>query len=95
MECWEATAVWFISEDKLDIRIRNYTASDFEDLYSIYKKAFSEEPWDEYKKCPSCGINYGIKEIVDGAVKCKRCKNNVSLTDYWSKEDVDKDLLYA
>lgn len=69
--CWGKTKILFISESNLDIRIRNYNAKDFEDVYEIYSKSFAEEPWNEYMKCGLCGVNYGIYESRTVKQSCK------------------------
>ena len=55
----------------------------------MYKSAFSEESWNEYKKCTSCKVNYGIKESDNPAENCKKCGKPLKLEDYWAeKEDI-------
>lgn len=93
--CWEKTKILFISESKLDIRIRNYNDRDFEDVYGIYSKSFAEDPWNEYMKCGLCGINYGIYESRTAKQSCKKCNGPLKLEEYWSRKDVYDDIGYA
>ncbi|MBN1924056.1 MAG: GNAT family N-acetyltransferase [Nanoarchaeota archaeon] len=63
-------------------------------LKNIYRSAFAEEPWGEFKKCCKCGKRYGkddVEEIVSYGrfgekstaytTKSRRCENNECMTD--------------
>jgi ribosomal protein S18 acetylase RimI-like enzyme len=87
--------ILFISGAKDGFSVRKYEEKDFKGVYSVYKEAFSEEPWNEYKKCTACGVNYGIKESENRPAFCKKCDNALKLEDYWTEEDVKSDIRYA
>jgi ribosomal protein S18 acetylase RimI-like enzyme len=87
--------ILFISEAKNGFYVRDYEEKDFAGIYNVYKPAFSEEPWNEYKKCSSCKVNYGIKESNNSAENCKKCGKPLRLEDYWTEKDVNEDINYA
>ena len=95
MTCYPKTAILFIPEAKNGVYIRNYQEKDFAGIYEAYKSAFSEEPWNEYKKCGSCNVNYGVKESNNPVNKCKKCGKPLKLEDYWTEKDVKGDIDYA
>ncbi len=95
MTCCLIATVFFISETKNDFYVRDYQENDFDGVYKVYKSAFSEEPWDEYKKCSFCKVNYGIKESANPPEICKKCGKPLKLEDYWTEEDVKEDIDYA
>ena len=95
MTCCHKTVILFISEAKNGFYIRDYRENDFAGLYEVYRSAFSEEPWNEYKKCTSCKVNYGIKESDNPAENCKKCGKPLKLEDYWTEKDVNEDIAYA
>ncbi|MEK6955584.1 MAG: GNAT family N-acetyltransferase, partial [Nanoarchaeota archaeon] len=56
-----------------------------------------EPPRDEFRKCSCCGVNYSIKETIDiessdEKTNCKKCKNSLELLEFWSEDDIKKDL---
>ncbi len=75
--------------------IREYKPSDLKQLINVYKSAFAEPPWDEYKKCPECGINYGLLEVNQSSLYCKKCNKKINFIEFWSSEDIEKDLEFA
>lgn len=75
--------------------VRSYTETDLEELVKVYQSAFAEPPWNEYKKCVCCGIEYGKQEALEAVEKCKICKEKLILTEFWSAEDVTSDLNFA
>ncbi|MCW1295311.1 MAG: GNAT family N-acetyltransferase [Candidatus Parvarchaeota archaeon] len=95
MTCCHKTAILFISEAKNGFYIRDYKEKDLAGIYAVYKSAFSEEPWNEYKKCSLCKVNYGIKESDNPAENCKKCGKPLKLEDYWTEKDVNEDINYA
>lgn len=78
-----------------NIIIREYSEQDFFQLVEVYRSAFSEPPWNEYKKCSYCGENYGIKELELPIKKCKKCNISLSLLEFWSNVEIKKDLDFA
>ncbi len=95
MTCCHKTVILFISKAKNGFYIRDYREKDFAGLYEVYRSAFSEEPWNEYKKCTSCKVNYGIKESDNPAEDCKKCGKPLKLENYWTERDVNEDISYA
>ncbi len=79
----------------MNFLIRDYSPSDFRQLTEVYVSAFAEPPWDEYRKCTSCGINYGIAESVNPPALCKKCTNPLSLAEFWSRDGIKADLDFA
>lgn len=79
----------------MELLIRNYSPSDFGQLVDVYVSAFAEPPWDEYKKCAKCGINYGIRETSFSPERCKKCKQKLDLVEFWSVGDIKKDIDFA
>ena len=77
------------------VNIRPYVESDLEQLIKVYKSAFAEPPWNEYMKCVSCEVEYGIKESLTVLDYCKKCDEPLNLVEYWSSGDVIKDLDFA
>jgi ribosomal protein S18 acetylase RimI-like enzyme len=128
--------------------IRNYQTQDQDSVIQLYKEVFAEPPWNEYRKCKRCGINYSIDEIGTSKwydegcglvrekeyeflipsrnttkkcescgsdlekVVCKKCGidmkvrtsrywagtryyTNENLVEYWSYDDVLKDIEYC
>jgi ribosomal protein S18 acetylase RimI-like enzyme len=77
--------------------IRHYTEKDFEEVSNIYKIAFAESPWNEYKKCASCGVKYTQKDVgaISLPVNCKKCQVPLSLRDFWSDEEIRRDLSFS
>ena len=74
------------------INIRQYKESDLDQLIQVYKSAFAEPPWNEYMKCISCGIEYGRQEVITRQKECKKCKEPLNLTEFWSDTEIIKDL---
>ncbi|MFH1071991.1 MAG: GNAT family N-acetyltransferase [Nanoarchaeota archaeon] len=77
------------------ITVRPYTARDLEQLIAVYKSAFAEPPWNEYVKCASCNVEYGIVESQSPGPYCKKCNALLELTEYWSSEDIVQDMEFA
>mgnify|MGYP001591076670 CR=1 FL=1 len=77
------------------MNIRKYNTMDFSQLARVYQSAFAEPPWDEFKKCLTCGINYGIEEVKNAGSICKKCSNPLNLIDFWSDEEIRKDIDFA
>ncbi|HII16075.1 MAG TPA: GNAT family N-acetyltransferase [Nanoarchaeota archaeon] len=70
-----------------------------EQIIRVYKSAFAETPWDEYRKCSQCGANYGIEEAkqVYAAIEtaiCKKCGRGLwrNFCEFWSAEEIITDL---
>ncbi|MFA5796983.1 MAG: GNAT family N-acetyltransferase [Candidatus Woesearchaeota archaeon] len=76
-----------------EVVIRPYSEKDSSQLVAVYKSAFAEEPWNEYVKCVSCNMNYGIKDILE--ITCKNCKNPLEVVEFWSTADIKSDLKFA
>lgn len=79
----------------IPLSIREYSNTDFTQLARVYQSAFAEPPWDEFKKCLACGINYGIDEVKNVESICKKCSNPLNLTNFWSDEEIRKDIDFA
>ena len=75
--------------------VRPYTQNDLKQLIGVYQSAFAEKPWDEYRKCVSCGVNYGIEESVEAGKSCKKCSKPLNLVEFWSETEIIKDLELA
>jgi ribosomal protein S18 acetylase RimI-like enzyme len=75
--------------------IQPYKQSDVERIIEVYKSAFAEPPWDEFKKCTACEVEYGIKESEIAGKKCKKCESPLELVDFWSSEEIVQDLEFA
>lgn len=70
-----------------------------EQIIRVYKSAFAEKPWDEYRKCTQCGINYGIEEAEQvyaslETAACKKCDKGLfgNFSEFWSSEEITGDL---
>jgi ribosomal protein S18 acetylase RimI-like enzyme len=50
-----------------EISVRPYEPADFPQLAQVYKSAFAEPPWDEFRKCGECGVNYGRQEVASSS----------------------------
>lgn len=61
----------------------------------VYKSAFAEPPWDEFRKCAECNINYGIKESESPPDLCKKCLKPLNLIEFWSTREIKSDLEFA
>jgi len=79
----------------IQFNVREYDKEDLPQLIKVYQSAFAEPPWDEFKKCSLCGINYGIIETKRLPNTCKKCSTPLKLEEFWSSEDVRKDLDFA
>ncbi len=75
---------------KNSVKIKPYERRDFVQIAQIYKEAFADYPWNEYKKCV-CGQNYGRDEIRELSL-CKRCGNAPVLSDFWTPENISQDI---
>jgi len=82
-------------ENAGDLIVRPYRESDLVQLIGLYQSAFSEPPWDEYRKCIKCGINYGINEVKTAGDSCKQCNEALELVEFWSSEEIKGDLEFA
>lgn len=82
-------------EQALRASVRECTACDIPRIIAVYRSAFAEPPWNEYKKCSSCGSPYGLDESRCSTPNCKKCGSNLKLVDFWSESDILKDLGYA
>jgi len=89
------------------ISIKPYADSDLNDLVRLYQSAFAEPPWNEYKQCACCGVEYGRIEVrligereqplndhEEPAGNCKKCSADMpaNLRDFWTREKVEGDL---
>lgn len=79
--------------------IRAYSPEDMEQIIRVYKSAFAEKPWDEYRKCRQCGVNYGIEEAEQvyatlESAACKKCDKGLldNFCEFWSSEEITSDL---
>ena len=45
--------------------IRDFMKGDLGEVISLYIDEYAESPWNEFKKCKNCGINYGKDEIKE------------------------------
>ena len=79
----------------LVVFIRPYRESDIDQVIAVYKSAFAEPPWDEFKKCSACNTGYGIKESERAEDACKKCDSPLELVDFWSSEEIIQDLEFA
>ncbi|MBW3002660.1 GNAT family N-acetyltransferase [Candidatus Woesearchaeota archaeon] len=79
----------------LVVFIRPYRKNDIEQIIAVYKSAFAEPPWDEFKKCSACEVEYGIKESERAGNACKKCDSPLELVDFWSSEEIIQDLEFA
>jgi ribosomal protein S18 acetylase RimI-like enzyme len=87
--------VLLLDTDIPTVQIRPYKESDLEEVIKVYQSAFAEPPWDEYQKCTSCGVEYGIKESETAGPDCKKCESPLELVEFWSPEDIKGDLEFA
>ncbi len=79
----------------VEVVIRDYKKIDLPQLIEVYQSAFAEPPWNEYKKCLSCGVEYDKQEVLTVADSCKKCNEPLELADFWSADDVKQDLEFA
>lgn len=79
----------------LVVFIRPYEERDVQQIIAVYKSAFAEPPWDEFKKCSACNVGYGIKESERAGDACKKCNSLLELVDFWSSEEIIQDLEFA
>ncbi|MCD4762122.1 GNAT family N-acetyltransferase [bacterium] len=65
---------------------------DLDLLIECYREVFAWDPWYEWKKCTKCGQKYGKEHKKDmlPELKCPKCGNGT--VDFWSKEQVQKDI---
>ena len=45
--------------------IRNFQKEDLGAVTALYIDGYADYPWNEFKKCKQCGINYGKNEIKE------------------------------
>lgn len=50
--------------------VRPYEEKDLEGVIRVYKDAFAEPPWNEFRKCGECGKGYGKDEITISYTYC-------------------------
>lgn len=61
------------------------------DLIECYRDVFSEEPWNEWLKCPKCDEYWGVKDReLLAAMRYMHC--NVPLVDFWPRHQVIGDI---
>ncbi len=82
------------------VKIRAYREEDLDSLIRVYKSAFAEPPWNEYKKCLRCEKEYGREEcrrIETGEApsRCARCSSPLELAEFWSSDGIKGDLGFA
>ncbi|MEK6839914.1 MAG: hypothetical protein AABX72_03160 [Nanoarchaeota archaeon] len=62
-------------------------------VVKCYQEVFADDPWNEWKKCPICKEYWGRKDEKylkeTDFIHC-----NVPVEDFWSDEEVIKDLLH-
>lgn len=62
-------------------------------VIECYRNVFSDDPWNEWLQCPVCKKYWGIKD--KDFLKCQNFMHcNVTLVDFWSVEQVRKDLYH-
>ena len=62
-------------------------------VVKCYQEVFAEDPWNEWKRCPSCKKYLGKKdEKILKESNFIHC--NVPMEDFWKDEEVIKDLLH-
>lgn len=62
-------------------------------LVECYRDVFSDEPWNEWLKCPACQKYWGKKDReVLAKNKFEHCQT--ALVDYWPKEQVVSDIFH-
>jgi len=61
-------------------------------LIKCYIQVFSEEPWNEYKKCQVCDTKWGLKdqETVQ-SLGLQHCEKPI--IDYWTEKEVEKNII--
>lgn len=63
-------------------------------LITCYREVFANRPWNEWKKCPKCGVQWGItceKLLSNG--RCPNCR--AELVDFWPRERVRSKIARA
>ena len=64
-----------------------------EQLVEAYREVFSTEPWNEWKKCPTCERYWGQKDArYLQSVEFRHC--GVPMVDFWPRETVTQDLFH-
>lgn len=58
-------------------------------LITCYQEVFSDEPWNEWVKCPKCNQVWGKKSGINPSDPCS-CGG--SLVNFWDKETVQNDI---
>jgi GNAT superfamily N-acetyltransferase len=62
-------------------------------VVECYRQVFADGPWHEWKQCPKCKKYWGIKDHQEleksGFQHC-----NMSLSDFWPREQVTEDLFH-
>ncbi|MEI6378795.1 MAG: GNAT family N-acetyltransferase [Candidatus Falkowbacteria bacterium] len=66
-------------------------AAEAEKLARCYQEVFAGYPWNEYKKCPDCGVRWGKEDAPEDG-RCSKCDATPVLVDFWAKEDVINDF---
>ena len=65
------------------------TAALFDSAWECYRAGYAGPPWNEWKKCESCGRSFGL-EIGDNT-DCTNCQT--TLVDYWPKAQIAADIM--
>ncbi|MDE1861253.1 MAG: GNAT family N-acetyltransferase [Candidatus Micrarchaeota archaeon] len=76
-------------------RVRPFAERDLAELIKIYRAAFAEPPWDEFKKCSGCGAPYSREEAGEPLQSCAYCDRELSLTDFWSAREIAGEIDHA
>jgi len=60
-------------------------------VVSCYRKVFSGEPWNEWKKCPMCGQYWGAgQRLTLKQMNFQHC--GTAVVDYWPRGIVARDI---
>ena len=64
----------------------------FPSLIECYRDVFADRPWNEWKKCPRCGIYWGLKdEPLLKTLGFLHCETPV--IDFWETHLVEEEVL--
>lgn len=77
------------------VDVRPYEQNDLDQLIEVYQSAFAQPPWNEYMKCSSCNVEYGLEEVKNVQDDCKKCDEPLNLVEYWGAQDIIEDLEFA
>jgi hypothetical protein len=66
-------------------------ASLMKQLIACYQEVFSDEPWNEWKKCQVCQTKWGIKQMAElEKFNYRHC--DATVVDFWKSQQLKNDF---